>query len=76
MNVVMKLHLNRRHQGIVYASLEEAPPNESVKGKPICAATFDYCVDVAKNRGYNITNAQEVLEWLHKNADVIGHPVR
>jgi hypothetical protein len=66
----MTCHLNPRKPGIVYAKLD------SSTGDPLVSATFDYCVDAAKQRGYNITNAQEVLEWLHKNADIVGYPVR
>lgn len=33
------------------------------------SGTLDYCIDACKDRGFEITNAQSVLEWLHKNVD-------
>ncbi|WP_407305700.1 hypothetical protein [Acinetobacter sp.] len=55
-----------RHPGVVYASVECA-------GELLINATLDYCLSACEARGYTIENGQEVLLWLHKNTDFVGH---
>lgn len=68
MNVTITCHLSARRPGTVYAKMEDSAQDVMV------SATLDYCLSAAKERGYNITNAQDVLMWLHMNSSFVGYP--
>jgi hypothetical protein len=67
MLVIVTCKLNERHPGTVYASVK------SPEGELMINATLDYCLSACKERGYQIENAQDVLLWLHKNAEFHGY---
>lgn len=64
MNVTMKCHTNPNKPGIVYATVNA--------GGVEISATLDYCLSVCRERGYVIENANDVLYWLHMNAEFVA----
>lgn len=65
MNVTIKCRLNSRFPEAVYADMYEGD-------ELLVSATLTYCIASASERGYTITNAQDVLVWLNKNTDFAG----
>ncbi len=68
MRITITCHNNARYPGVVYATARD------VEGNIVCSATLYYALSVADNRGYKIINAQEVLNWLQKNANFQAYP--
>lgn len=73
MDVRIDCHLSKSHPGIVYASVTRLVYNDQ---EMEINATLDYCLSACIGRGYNIINGQEVLMWLHKNANFVGYTIR
>ena len=51
----------------VYADMYNAEVGID-QNRLIVSATIDYCIDAAKERGYEIINAEDVLNWLQNNS--------
>lgn len=66
MKVKLTCHANKRFRETVYASVHCADDL-------LINATLDYCLSACAERGYTIENAQDVLMWLHKNADFVAY---
>lgn len=66
MNVTIQGLYSHKDTKFVYATVKDG-------SRPVVSASLDYCISYCQRDGHIIDNAQEVLEWLHKNADFVGH---
>jgi len=65
MQVTLTLKRYESYPNYIYADIHNAKTNEL-----LVTASFEYCIAVSKVRGYVITNAQSVLEWIQKNTEI------
>jgi hypothetical protein len=60
--VKIECHKSPRYPNNVYAKIY-------LDGEMVTNATLDYCIAKCHNMNLEIENAQDVLFWLHNNAD-------
>lgn len=64
MKVKIECRKSKNYPNNVYATM-----TSTAAGELLVSATLDYCIARCAEMGLEITNAQDVLVWLHENAD-------